>query len=92
MVKQKRRQRVNTPLDPEAHSVLDEFAQMTGKTKISICGEIITEAIPAIRQMMVAMSKMEVTPNMGLQQMAEMMHKLAFEAKQIGLELEEETQ
>lgn len=90
MAKQNRRLRVGIPLDPEVHDTLDRMCEVTGKSKSSICEEIISEAMPAVEQMMIAMQKLKVSKQGGMREMAEYMEKLAFEAKQMGLELGKE--
>ena len=90
MAKQKRRLRVGVPLDSEVHEVLDRYCDLTGRSKSSICEEIIAEATPVLEQMMIALQSMGTTPAGGIRQMALLMEKLAFEAKQMGLQLEAE--
>jgi len=87
---QKRRTRLQVPFDQDVLDALSEFADVTGRTRPSIIEEIVIEAIPALTTMTRAMSQFDTDKTGSLRQMAEMMYRAAEEARQMGLELDQE--
>ena len=85
---QKRRKRIQIPVDIEVYDAISDFAKITGRSRSNICEEIVTEAIPALYTMVKAMEQFDLDKNASFKQMAEMMYRAAEEAKQMGLELD----
>lgn len=86
---QKRRHRLQIPLDDDVLDALAEFSDVTGRSRASIAEEILQEAVPALTTMTRALSQFDMDKSGSLARMAEMMHRAAEEAKQMGLELDD---
>ena len=85
---QKRRHRLQIPLDDDVLDALAEFSAVTGRSRAAIAEEILKEALPALTTMTRALANLDTDKTGSISQMAEMMLRAAEEAKQMGLELD----
>lgn len=90
MATQKRRKRLQVPLNPEVWDTLEELSEVTGRSTAALAEEIIVEAMPAMTQLIRALDQLDLSPADSFRDLAHLIDRLSQEARQLSMELEEE--
>jgi len=88
--KQKRRTRLQIPLDQDVYDAITDFAELTGRSRAAVAEELITESVPALFKMSQAIQMLDMDVSGGLREMADFVHQAVSEVRQMGMDLESE--
>ena len=84
--------RVQVPVELTHLDVIDDFCAVTGRSRASVCQELIAECIPALQQIINVIETMDMNPATGILKVAEIADRLSQEARQASLDLEWEAE
>ena len=86
--KQPPRSRLQVQMSQDIYDAVSDFADLTGRSRSAVAEEILTEAVPALFQITKAVERLQLSPASGIRELAGMMDRLSWEARQTNLDLE----
>ena len=92
-IEKRNKKRIQVPLMPEVIEVIDELAETMGASAGGVCEQMLTEAVPAMRHLTMALKRLKLTPDDGLginvRGLVDELERVVGEAKQTTLDLEQ---
>tara|TARA_B110000977_G_C10689685_1_gene342980 strand:+ start:92 stop:391 length:300 start_codon:yes stop_codon:yes gene_type:complete len=92
-IEKRNKKRIQVPLMPEVIAVIDDLALTMGSSAGGVCEQMLTEAVPAMRQLTMTLKRLQLTPDDGLginvRGLVEELERAVGEARQTSLDLEQ---
>lgn len=90
--KTRQKKKIQVMVDQEVFDIYEDMAQLTGRSLSATAADVLVEASPAISKMARIIETLDVDVTGGIRDLADFVYQAAQEAKQLGMEFEQEAE
>lgn len=84
------KKKIQVMVDQEVFDIYEDMAQLTGRSLSATAADVLVEAAPAISKMARIIETLDADVTGGIRDLADFVYQAAQEAKQLGMEFEQE--